>query len=102
MVKLDFPQQKHKLVLTNFFFILAEFIINAPFQANMKPIFAKVMGELEGEVFLTRIIDRPSFSTEFHFHTECQITYVVESSGYKMVGDCIESFETGVLTFLGF
>lgn len=67
----------------------------------MKPVFAKVLDGLQEEVFLTRIIDRPFFSTEFHFHMECQMTYVVESSGHKMIGDCIENFETDELTFLG-
>jgi AraC-like DNA-binding protein len=67
----------------------------------MKPVFAKVLDGLHEEVFLTRLIDRPFFSTEFHFHKECQMTYVMESSGHKIIGDCIENFETGELTFLG-
>ena len=67
----------------------------------MKPVFAKVLDGLQEEVFLTRIIDRPFFSTEFHFHTECQVNYVVKSSGHKIIGDCVENFETGELTFLG-
>jgi len=67
----------------------------------MKPVFAKVLDGLHEEVFLTKLIDRPFFSTEFHFHKECQMTYVMESSGHKIIGDCIENFETGELTFLG-
>ncbi len=67
----------------------------------MKPIFAKVFDGLQEEVFLLREVDRPVFSTEFHFHAECQMTLVLESSGYKIVGDCIENFEAGELTFLG-
>lgn len=67
----------------------------------MKPVFAKVLDGLQEEVFLTRIISRPFFSTEFHFHTECQMSYIVKSSGQKIIGDCIENFDTGELTFLG-
>lgn len=67
----------------------------------MKPILAKVMDGLQDQVMLVRVIDRPVFSTEFHFHAECQLTYVVKSSGHKVVGDCIENFEPGELTFLG-
>jgi len=67
----------------------------------MKPIYAKVLDGLQDEVFATRIINRPFFSTEFHFHTECQMTYVVKSSGQKIVGDCIESFDPDELTLLG-
>jgi AraC-like DNA-binding protein len=67
----------------------------------MKPVFAKVLDGLQEKVYLTRLINRPHFSTEFHFHTECQMTFVVESSGHKVIGDCIENFETGELSFLG-
>ena len=67
----------------------------------MKPVFAKVLDGLQEKVYLTRFINRPHFSTEFHFHTECQMTYIVRSSGYKIIGDCIEDFEMDELTFLG-
>lgn len=55
----------------------------------------------EEKVYMTRVIDRAFFSTEFHFHTECQMNYVMESAGQKVIGDCIENFEAGELTFLG-
>jgi AraC-like DNA-binding protein len=67
----------------------------------MKPVFSKVLDELHEEIYLTRVIDRPFFSTEFHFHKECQMNYVVRSSGHRVIGDCIEKFEIGELTFLG-
>jgi AraC-like DNA-binding protein len=67
----------------------------------MKPVFAKILDGLQEKAFLTRLIDRPFFSTEFHFHKECQMNYVVKSSGHKIIGDCIENFEMGELTFLG-
>lgn len=67
----------------------------------MKPVFAKILEGLENEVYATRVIDRPYFTTEFHFHAECQITYIVKSAGYKIVGDCIENFDAGEITFLG-
>ncbi|MEC5143987.1 AraC family transcriptional regulator [Chitinophaga sp. 212800010-3] len=67
----------------------------------MKPVYAKILEGLENEVYATRFIDRPYFTTEFHFHEECQITYIVESAGHKVIGDCVEDFEPGELTFLG-
>ncbi|NIG54489.1 AraC family transcriptional regulator [Chitinophaga sp. Cy-1792] len=67
----------------------------------MKPVFAKVLEGLENEVFATRLITRPFFTTEFHFHAECQITYIVKSSGHKVIGDCVENFEPGELILLG-
>ncbi|MEO7313324.1 MAG: AraC family transcriptional regulator [Chitinophagaceae bacterium] len=87
--------------LTNYISILAGTICTSHFQANMKPVFAKIMDGMKEEVFTTRIIDRPYFSTEFHFHRECQLTYIMESAGHKIVGDCIENFESGELTLLG-
>lgn len=67
----------------------------------MKPVFAKVLDGLGNEVYATRLIERPYFTTEFHFHIECQMNYVVKSSGHKIIGDCIENFETNELTLLG-
>ena len=67
----------------------------------MKPVFAKILEGLENEVFKTKLIDQPYFSTTFHFHVECQITYMVESEGKRIIGDSIEDFEKGELIFLG-
>lgn len=67
----------------------------------MKPIFAKVLEGLENNVFETRKINRPYFSTEFHFHKECQITYIVESEGRRIIGDNLDTFESDELTFIG-
>lgn len=68
---------------------------------SMKPIFAKIIDSERHSAFVTKVIDRPFFATEFHFHHECQFTYVVKSNGRKMIGDSIEAFETDELTFLG-
>lgn len=67
----------------------------------MKPVFAKVLEGLENETYATRVIKRPFFATEFHFHIECQLNYIVKSSGHKIIGDCVENFEPGELTLLG-
>lgn len=67
----------------------------------MKPVFAKILEGLDNEVFKTKVIDQPYFSTAFHFHVECQITYMVESEGKRIIGDSIENFEKGELILLG-
>ncbi len=67
----------------------------------MKPVFAKILNSSADEVFFTRSFAQSSFISEFHFHTACQMNYVVSSSGYKVIGDCIENFEPGELTLLG-
>ncbi|MBZ4191437.1 AraC family transcriptional regulator [Niabella beijingensis] len=67
----------------------------------MKPVFAKILDGSGHEVFATRRIERPYFTTEFHFHKEAQLTYVVESEGRRMIGDSVENFFSGELTLLG-
>jgi len=51
--------------------------------------------------FVVKKISRPFFSTDFHFHTECQLVHVLSGSGTRIIGDSIEHFEEGDLTFVG-
>jgi AraC-like DNA-binding protein len=51
--------------------------------------------------FLVKKIRSPYFSTDFHFHSECQLVYIVSGSGKRIIGDSIEHFEEGDLTFVG-
>ncbi|CAL1517208.1 AraC family transcriptional regulator [Chitinophaga sp. MM2321] len=68
----------------------------------MKPFFATPGDKsLEESVFQVKEINQPYFSTEFHFHHECQLVYVVESAGRRIIGDSIEYFESGELIFVG-
>ncbi|MEN5379058.1 AraC family transcriptional regulator [Sphingobacterium kitahiroshimense] len=67
----------------------------------MKPVFAKVLEGFENNIFVTREINRPFFSTEFHFHKECQLTYIVKSEGRRMIGDSLDTFTSDELTFIG-
>lgn len=67
----------------------------------MKPVFAKILEDLQREVFAIRITDLPYFSTEFHFHNECQINYIIESEGKRIIGDNVETFKSDELTLLG-
>jgi len=67
----------------------------------MKLIFAKILEGLGNEVYATRRIERPHFTTEFHFHEEAQLTYVIEGEGRRMVGDSIENFYSDELTLIG-
>ncbi|WP_160290275.1 AraC family transcriptional regulator [Flavihumibacter solisilvae] len=67
----------------------------------MKPVFAKILEDIENQVFCTRITDGPYFATEFHFHKECQINYVLESEGKRIIGDSVGHFTSDELTLLG-
>lgn len=51
--------------------------------------------------FVVKKIVRPHFSTDFHFHKECQLVYVLSGSGTRIIGHSIEPFEAGDLTFVG-
>lgn len=67
----------------------------------MKPVFTKIQEESQMGVFAMRVIDLPYFSTEFHFHKECQLVYVVESAGRRIIGDSVENFDNDELILLG-
>lgn len=67
----------------------------------MKPVFARIQEEARMGVFAVRVIDLPYFSTEFHFHKECQLVYVVESEGKRIIGDSVENFCSDELILLG-
>ncbi|WP_298711452.1 AraC family transcriptional regulator [Chitinophaga sp.] len=67
----------------------------------MKPVFTKIQEEAQMGVFAMREIDLPYFSTEFHFHKECQLVYVVESEGRRIIGDNVENFNSDELILLG-
>jgi AraC-like DNA-binding protein len=51
--------------------------------------------------FLVREIMRPNFATDFHFHDECQLVYIVSGSGTRIIGNSIETYDKGDLTFVG-
>lgn len=63
---------------------------------TLLPDFAQIR-----KPFLVKKIVSPYFSTDFHFHTECQLVYILSGSGTRIIGDSIEQFEEGDLTFVG-
>ncbi|MGM9475020.1 AraC family transcriptional regulator [Pedobacter sp. GSP4] len=67
----------------------------------MKPIFAKILDGKINDVYGLKVVDAPYFSTDFHFHEECQLTYTLESEGRRMIGDSIEDFYSDELIFVG-
>jgi hypothetical protein len=68
----------------------------------MKPVPAIILGNDEKRpVFLIREISKSNFDSEFHFHEECQLAYIIKGSGKRIVGDSIEYFAENDLVFLG-
>ena len=68
----------------------------------MKPIAAKIVeNKSEHSTFIIKEVIQPNFSTEFHFHQECQLVYIVESEGKRIIGDSIQHFDSDELIFMG-
>lgn len=66
----------------------------------MKPVLTKVAAP--STEYIT-IVEReePYFNNLFHFHEECELVYVVESTGKRIVGDSIEEFDKEDIVFVG-
>lgn len=66
----------------------------------MKATYQKILLS-EGSSFLATRLILPRFHSEYHFHPEYELKYVIESKGKRFVGDTIENFQEGDLTLLG-
>ncbi|MEP6676374.1 MAG: AraC family transcriptional regulator [Ferruginibacter sp.] len=64
----------------------------------MKPVPAIIS---PGNIFFVREIRQRAFSSEFHFHDECQLAYIIKGSGKRIVGDSVDHFEENELMFIG-
>ncbi len=51
--------------------------------------------------FAVREFKLPSFASPWHFHPECELTYIVASQGRRFVGDSIAAFGPGDLVLAG-
>ncbi|QQT25685.1 AraC family transcriptional regulator [Sphingobacterium spiritivorum] len=67
----------------------------------MKPVFSKILDTRINDMYGIKVVDEPYFSTDFHFHEECQLVYLVESEGRVMIGDSIDDFGRDELIFIG-
>lgn len=66
----------------------------------MQAIFRKVHSSAEYS-FVARTDKLPYLYEKWHFHPELELNHIVHSRGTRFVGDSIEEFEEGDLTFLG-
>jgi len=66
----------------------------------MKAQFQKIIIN-EGVSFIAKELVLPRFDSEFHFHPEYELKYVIQSKGKRFVGDSVENFQSGDLVLLG-
>jgi AraC-like DNA-binding protein len=64
----------------------------------MKPVLALITPE---NTPFIREVRQKFFSSEFHFHKECQLAYIIKGSGKRIVGDSVENVSGNELVFLG-
>lgn len=65
----------------------------------MKPNLIKIGQDDISSLFIKRI-DEHHYNSPFHFHNLCELNYVIESHGKRMVGDNINNFSAGDLVLM--
>lgn len=65
----------------------------------MKPNLIKI-GNDDISSLLIKKIEEHHYSSPFHFHNLCELNYVVDSCGKRMVGDNINNFSAGDLVLM--
>ncbi len=66
----------------------------------MKAVFEKVDAQDESSIVAFQY-SQENFDAPWHFHPEYELTYILESSGTRYVGNNISSYEKGDLVLLG-
>ncbi|MFY0627099.1 MAG: AraC family transcriptional regulator [Reichenbachiella sp.] len=66
----------------------------------MKPQLEVISHELDSSIHAFKY-ENSHFDTPWHYHTEFELTYVVESSGIRYVGNSVENFYPGDLILIG-
>lgn len=65
-------------------------------KANLEPLLHPADSSM-----VSKRVRLPSFNHPYHFHPEIEVTFISESSGTRVVGDNIGSFQSGELYLLG-
>ncbi len=67
----------------------------------MRPVYTKALSNLGNRIFEIRRENCDKYLSEYHFHSECQLTYIFSGNGQRCIGDHLEDFESDELTFIG-
>lgn len=65
----------------------------------MKAVFEKVPEDPSSEI-TAFLYDQKDFDAPWHFHPECELTYILEGEGLRYVGNHIAPFQAGELVLL--
>ena len=66
----------------------------------VKPIYERLIG-CPDEGFIVKEIRGEACTCAWHCHTEIELVYVLQSQGYRIVGDNIQSLQQGDMVLLG-
>jgi AraC-like DNA-binding protein len=67
---------------------------------GMKPVFEQTPRR-QWESFHCEVVRGPGYGAAWHFHPEYQLTLVLKSAGYRLVGDNITPLRPGDLVLVG-
>jgi AraC-like DNA-binding protein len=66
----------------------------------MKP-YEEIINYPVENSFIVKYDNFPHFNVPLHFHSEYEIVYIIKSTGRKYVGDTVEEFGPGDISFYG-
>lgn len=66
----------------------------------MRAHFQKILIN-EQSSFIAKKLELPRFDSEYHFHPEYELKYVLQSRGKRFVGESVENFMEGDLVLVG-
>lgn len=67
----------------------------------MKPLYQRLAPSVAEEGFVLKTIRADSFACPWHAHTEHELILVLESNGYRIVGDNIAEIKPGDVVLVG-
>lgn len=66
----------------------------------MKPLLIDI-GITENQLIHFKKIDTNHLDTPFHFHPNCELVYIEEGYGKKIIGDSVTTFHEGTVILMG-
>ena len=61
----------------------------------------RLVTESPNNSFKVKVFEEKKFKAEWHFHPQYELTYMIQSTGIRYVGDSMNAFERGDLVLVG-